>query len=212
MSAQPDQHAGPREARHDLAGEGAQARQHFAWGIISSALRRKLTPSTPIDSHAGSRHDPLRVADRDALGEPAGRPGCRRRAARAPDCRASDRRASGRPRASTADARSTARRAQHAHPGAAAWSGSSWQKRKFSVATRSLTAPTGSQTGSACCIRRAPLLLGEARRGDAEAADAARGGVELGAGAGHRHPHRRMRLLQGLGQHRPLGHREAGAL
>ncbi len=65
---------------------------------------------------------------------------------------------------------------------------------------------------AAVVLAGAALLLGVAHGGDAEAAEAAVGGVELGAGAGHRHPHRRMRLLQRLRQHRALGHREAGAV
>ena len=58
----------------------------------------------------------------------------------------------------------------------------------------------------------AALLLVVARRGDAEATEAAVGGVELGARAGDRHPHRRVRLLHRLRQHVAFGHREAVAL
>ena len=57
----------------------------------------------------------------------------------------------------------------------------------------------------------AALLLGVARGRDAEAAEAAVGGVELGARAGDRHPHRRVRLLHRLRQHVAFGHRERSA-
>ena len=61
-------------------------------------------------------------------------------------------------------------------------------------------------------LRGAALLLGVAGRRDAEAAETAVGGVELGARAGDRDPHRRVRLLHRLRQHVALGHREAAAL
>ncbi len=91
---------------------------------------------------------------------------------------------------------------------------SSWQCMKLRVATWSFTTrPAGSQLWMRRWYsRRAPLLLGETRRRDAEASQAALGGVELGARARDRDPHRGMRLLHRLWQHRALGHREAVAL
>src|SRR5262249_40430371 len=47
-------------------------------------------------------------------------------------------------------------------------------------------------------LARAALLLGVARRGDAERPDAALGRVQLGTRAGHRHPPRRLRTLERL--------------
>ena len=87
---------------------------------------------------------------------------------------------------------------------------SSWQYRKFSVVTdrydrADRIAAAGCAGGTRACGAPAP----RSRRGDAETADAALGGVELGAGAGHRDPQRRMRLLHGLRQDVALGHREA---
>ena len=67
-------------------------------------------------------------------------------------------------------------------------------------------------TDAPMVFARPPLLLGVAGRGNAEAAEPALGGVDLGAGRRHRHPHRRMRLLQRLRQHRSLGHREREAV
>ena len=77
------------------------------------------------------------------------------------------------------------------------------------MATWSLTTElTGSHRATRLRYsQRAALLLLEAGRGDAETADAAVGGVELGARRRHGDPHRRMRILHRLGQDRSLGHR-----
>ena len=50
------------------------------------------------------------------------------------------------------------------------------------------------------------LLLTEAAEGEAERAEPALGGVDLGARAGDGDPHRRVRLLVGLGQDGAGGH------
>src|SRR6185503_14400330 len=52
----------------------------------------------------------------------------------------------------------------------------------------------------------ATLLLGELAEGEAQRAKPAIRGVELGAGARHRHPHRRVRLLVYALDYGPLGH------
>ena len=91
---------------------------------------------------------------------------------------------------------------------------SSWQNRKLAEASWSLTkAPAGVQFW----MRRRyswtrSLLRLERREVHAERAHAAVGGVELGAGRRHGHPHRRVRLLVRLGQHGPGRHREELAL
>ena len=97
-------------------------------------------------------------------------------------------------------------------PTCAATSMSSWQYRKFSVVTASLTPPTGRTAGSAGGTRRCAAPARRTHRGDAEAAEAAVGGVELGARGGDRDPHRRVRLLHRLRQHVALGHPPAEAL
>ena len=51
-----------------------------------------------------------------------------------------------------------------------------------------------AQLDAAAVLGRAPLLLGEAHGGHAEAADPAVGGVELGAGRRHGDPQRRVRV------------------
>ena len=56
------------------------------------------------------------------------------------------------------------------------------------------------------------LLLGEAAEREAERTQAALRRVDFGAGARYRNPHRRMRLLVRLRQHRALRHREVRAL
>ena len=120
-----------------------------------------------------------------------------------------------RPRASTAGASWRARTCRPCPcPPRPRWPASSWQYRKLSVVTSVVTMPpTGSQLLDApVVLRGAALLLGVAGGGDAEAAEPAVGGVELGARARDRHPHRRVRLLHRLRQHVALGHREAAAV
>src|ERR1017187_8742388 len=56
------------------------------------------------------------------------------------------------------------------------------------------------------------LLLGESAEGQPEAAHPALGCVDLGAGTGDCNPQGRMRLLVGLGNDGPLGHRPRSSL
>src|SRR5207249_778895 len=56
------------------------------------------------------------------------------------------------------------------------------------------------------------LLLGELAEGEAEAAEPAVGGIELGARARHRHPHRRVWPLIDFRQDRAARHRPELAL
>src|SRR5256885_4090941 len=63
-------------------------------------------------------------------------------------------------------------------------------------------------------FRSLHLLLGllEPAGRQAEAAEATIRGLDLGAGRGHGDPHRGMRPLHRLREHRALGHREGPAL
>ena len=87
---------------------------------------------------------------------------------------------------------------------------SSWQYRKLTVFTCSFT---NSPTGSHCLMRRRYSAIffscsANAAERQPEAAQPAVRRVELRAGAGHRHPHRRVRLLVRLRQDRARRHRE----
>ena len=104
--------------------------------------------------------------------------------------------------------------ADHGHAGRAPpGPGPRGSRGSSSVVTWSLTtlADRIARLDAPVVLPGPALLLGVAGGGHAEAAEAPLGGVELGARAGHRDPHRRVRLLQRLGQHVALRHREARA-